>query len=144
MTCGNYQITGVRNQHSDICFNNILNRIVLYLHFCFLTDVFFNMWKRVSDISHVFSFFFRLLYLILFPELLTSTSFIAKGLCSILLFLPMYNLSLSTKTKLYNSSVGIQEKCFLGVCSSLYATHTEQKQKKKPKNQAWLYLAWTV
>lgn len=102
--------------------------------FCFLTEVFFNIWNRVSDISHVFfSFFIRLLFLILFSELLTSTSFIAKGLCSILLFLPMYNLSLSTKTTICNWSVGIQEKCFLGMCSSLYATHTEQKQKKKPK-----------
>lgn len=91
----------------------------------------FNIWDRASNISHVFSFFIRLLYLILFPELLTSTSFIEKGLCSILLFLPMYNLSLSTKTKLYNRSVQIQEKCFLGVCSSLYATHTEKKQRKK-------------
>lgn len=127
MTCGNYQ------QHRSICFNNILKRNSFILTFCFLTEVFFNIWNRVSDISHVFSFFIRLLYLILFPELLTSTSFIAKGLCSILLFLPMYNLSLSTKTKLYNWSVGIQEKCFLGVCSSLYATYTEQKQKKIKK-----------
>lgn len=105
--------------------------------FCFLTEVFFNTWNRMM--FHVFSFFIRLLYLILFPELLTSTSFIAKGLCSILNFLPMYNLSLSTKTKLYNWSVGIQEKCFLGVCSSLYATHTEQKQKKNQKTSITVF-----
>ena len=102
--------------------------------FCFLTEVFFNIWNRLSDISHVvLSFFVRLSRLILFAELLTSTSFIAKGFCSVLLLLSMYNLSLSTKTKLYNWSVGIQDKCFVGMCSSLYATHTEKKQKgKKP------------
>lgn len=92
----------------------------------------------------VFYFFIRLLYLILFPELLTSTSFIAKGLCSILLFLPMYNLSLSTKTKLCNWFVGIQEKCFLGMCSSLYATHTEQKQKKNQKKHLQKTMSMTV
>lgn len=94
--------------------------------------MFFNIWKRVSGISHVvLSFFIRLSCLVLFAELLTSTSFIAKGLCSVLLFLSMYNLSLSTKTKLYNWSLGIQDKCFVGMCSSLCATHTEQKQREK-------------
>lgn len=28
----------------------------------------------------------------------------------------------------------MQDKCFLGMCSSLYATHTEQRQKKKREN----------
>lgn len=79
----------------------------------------------------VLSFFSRLPCLVLFAELLTSTSFIAKGLCSVLLFLSNYNLSLSTKTKLYNWSVGIQDECFVGMCSSLSATHTERKQKQK-------------
>lgn len=39
------------------------------------------------------------------------------------------SVTLSTKTKLYNWSVGIEDKSFAGMCS-LYATHTEQKQKQ--------------
>lgn len=88
-----------------------------------------------SVISHaVLSFFIRLSCLVLFAELLTSTFFIAKGLCSLLLFLSMYKPSLSTKTKLYNWSFGIQDKCFFFLACVLPSMPPTLRKKKKKES----------